>query len=109
MDFADPNAPTPTDLWIARCGLLHAHSPIDTHNRKHSRRVQYTYAGNIEPPTILLLPYKSSEGTEIIDLPVNVLKNVFFSGIDAFVSKHSNAIKRTLVRFGPYFDFREVQ
>ncbi len=108
MDFKSEIAPTPTDLWVARCGLLHAHSPVDTNNREQSRSISYVYAGNVEPPTILLLPFRGPDGREIIDLPVNVLKDVFFSGIDTFVSKHSKAIKRTLVRFVPYFDFREV-
>ena len=109
MDFKSVNAPTPTDLWIARCGLLHAHSPVDTHNRKQSRSISYVYAGNVEPPEILLLPYRGPDGREIIHLPVNVLKDVFISGIDKFVSRHSKAIKRTLVSFYPYFDFREIK
>ncbi len=109
MDFKSVNAPTPTDLWVARCGLLHAHSPVDTRNRQHPSIISYSYAGNVEPPIINRLPKGGPTGEDMIYLPVNVLKDVFFSGIDTFVSKHRKAIKRTLVGFYPYFDFREVQ
>lgn len=109
VDFENVNAPTPTDLWIARCGLLHAHSPVDTRNRAHSRRIRYIHAGNVGPATLYLVPKGSSGGTDIIYLPVNVLMDVFFKGIDRFVVKHTKTIMRTMVRFVPYYDFSELQ
>ncbi len=86
------------DLWGARCGLLHTHSPSSMLSRKGAaRQLQYT-RGPLPPPMMQAIKRVEQEGKKIF-VDVDVLNQLFESGVRRFldaIQRNSNLQKRVL-------------
>lgn len=94
LSLGHPDAPTPEEIYGARCGLLHGYESASSYSATGKHR-QIAYANQSVPS----VRYKPEESTALVIVSVPAFVHAFFRGIDGFcIDVISNPAREPVVR-----------